>query len=190
MLSRRLKQVALYGIVGFVLAAVFIVMAGMDDRVADADVIIVPGNTIGPDGRPSPRLQARLDAALRLFRERHAPLIFVSGGIGKEGFDEAESMSAYLVENGIPHSAIIKDNLGIDTEATTRNAATFMRNRNLQKVLIATQYFHVPRIKLALERNGVQVSGSLHPRFFELRDLYSIPREVVAYVGYMLKVRP
>jgi vancomycin permeability regulator SanA len=34
----------------------------------------------------------------------------VSGGIDKEGFDEAESMSAYLVENGIPHSAIVKDN--------------------------------------------------------------------------------
>jgi uncharacterized SAM-binding protein YcdF (DUF218 family) len=64
-----------------------------------------------------------------------------------------------------------------------------MRKKNLQKALVATQYFHVPRTMLALERNGVQVSGNLHPRFFEFRDLYSIPREVVAYVGYMLKGR-
>lgn len=187
MFSRRIKQLVLLGLAGFFLATAFIVVAGMDDRVSDADIIVVPGNTVGPDGRPSPRLQARLDAALRLFIEHHAPLIFVSGGIGKEGFDEAESMSAYLVEKGIPHSAIVKDNLGVDTEATARNAAAFMRDKNLQKALVATQYFHVPRTRLALERNGVQVSGNLHPRFFELRDLYSISREVVAYVGYMLK---
>lgn len=186
---RRLKQLAIFGLAAFLLAMTAIVVAGMHDRISNADLIVVPGNTVGPDGKPSPRLQARLDAALQLFQEQHAPLIFVSGGKGKEGFDEAVSMSAYLVEHGVSSSAIVQDHWGNDTEATAKNAAHFMQEKNLRTALVATQYFHVPRTTLALERHGVQVNGSLHPRFFELRDLYSIPREVVGYVVYMVKAK-
>ena len=184
---RVIQRLAAAVVVLFLLAVTVLVMAGMNDRLADADVIVVPGNTIGPDGRPVPRLQARLDAALQLFRDRHAPVIFVSGGTGKEGFDEALSMSRYLIEKGVPASAIIVDSAGFDTEATARNAAAFMRTKDLRTALVATQYFHVPRMKLALERHHVQVIGNLHPHFFEVRDLYSTPREVVAYMAYMAK---
>jgi vancomycin permeability regulator SanA len=170
----------------WLLAALALVWAGLQDRVIDADLIVVPGNTVAADGTPSPRLQARLDAALTLYRAHHAPLIFVSGGIGKEGFDEALSMAAYLVKNGVPSSAIIRDNQGITTMATARNAAAFMRAHQLSSALIATQYFHVARLQLALERNGIGATGSLHASYFELRDFYSIPREVLGYVPIML----
>jgi len=184
-LTRRLRRLVLAGLVLFIAAAGLLVLAGLRDRVADADLIIVPGNTVAADGTPSPRLRARLDAALTLYRAHHAPLIFVSGGIGKEGFDEALSMSAYLVKNGVPSSAVIRDNQGIDTMATARNAAAFIRVHRLNSALLATQYFHVARLKLALQRNGVAVAGSLHANDFELRDLYSIPREVIGYAWYL-----
>ncbi|OGB23665.1 MAG: hypothetical protein A3I66_24125 [Burkholderiales bacterium RIFCSPLOWO2_02_FULL_57_36] len=184
---RRLKLLFFICFAGFLLATSAIVVAGLNDQVANADLIVVPGNTIAPDGTPSPRLQARLDTAVKLFKEHRAPLIFVSGGTGKEGFDEALSMSSYLLKKGVPSAVIIKDSLGTDTAATAKNAANFMRANNLKSAFVATQYFHVPRTKLALERNGVQVTGTAHARYFEVRDLYSSPREAIAYIAYFAK---
>lgn len=184
---KRLTLLILVLLGGFVLAGSVIVATGLNDKITNADVIIVPGNAVAPNGTPSPRLQARLDAALKLYQEHRAPLIFVSGGTGKEGFDEAISMSTYLSKNGVPSAAIVKDSLGIDTAATARNAAIFMRANNLKSAIIATQYFHVARTKLALERNGIQVTGTAHARYIEMRDLYSIPREAIAYVAYFAK---
>ncbi|KQZ42453.1 YdcF family protein [Duganella sp. Root1480D1] len=170
----------------FLLGCGLLVVAGCSDRHADADLIVVPGNTVAPDGRPSPRLQARLDMALALYRDQRAPLIFVSGGLGREGFDEAVVMAGYLAGNGVPAAAIVVDSQGLDTMATARNAAAFMRARGLRTALVATQYFHVPRTGLALERAGVRVAGHSHARYVELRDLYSIPREVLGCIAYFL----
>jgi vancomycin permeability regulator SanA len=162
-------------------------MPGLNDHVTNADLIVVPGNTVLPDGTPSPRLRARLDAALHLFRQGRAPLIFVSGGMGKEGFDEAVSMSNYLQSRGVSPASIVMDHLGIDTAATARNAGSYMQANHLKSALVATQYFHVPRTVLALERQGVQVAGTVHARYFEMRDLYSTVRETIAYVAYYAK---
>lgn len=183
---RMLKYLLIFP-ASVLLASVAIVVAGLDDRIAPADMIVVPGNTVAPDGTPSPRLQARLDAALTQFRNRQAPLIFVSGGTGKEGFDEAAAMAGYLKRQGVPAAAIIEDRQGWTTEATARNAATWLRAHGLSTAMVATQYFHVPRFRLALERAGVTVSGQVHAPYAELRDLYSTPREAVGYAVYYLK---
>lgn len=169
------------------LASAVIVAAGLDDQIAPADMIVVPGNTVAPDGTPSPRLQARLDVALQQFRNRQAPRIFVSGGTGKEGFDEAAAMAGYLRRQGVPAAAIIEDNQGWTTEATARNAATYLQAYGLTTAMVATQYFHVPRFRLALERAGITVSAQVHAPYVELRDLYSTPREAVGYAVYYLK---
>ena len=169
------------------LASAAIVAAGLDDHIAPADMIVVPGNTVAPDGTPSPRLQARLDVALKQFRDRQAPRIFVSGGTGKEGFDEAAAMAGYLLRQGVPAAAIIEDNQGWTTEATAKNAATYLRAHGLSTAMVATQYFHVPRCQLAMQRQGIKVSGHAHAPYIEWRDLYSIPRESVAYLLYYFR---
>lgn len=180
----KLTFLAVSTIGAFLLATGALVATGLHDQLAQADLIVVPGNTIAPDGTPSPRLQARLDVALKQFRERRAPRIFVSGGTGKEGFDEAASMASYLRLQGVPAGAIIEDNQGWTTEATARNAAVYLQTHGLKTAMVATQYFHVPRFRLALERAGIAVSGNVHAPYFELRDLYSIPRETVGYAVY------
>jgi vancomycin permeability regulator SanA len=187
---KLLKRLGLASLVSFVIATSAIVLAGLNDRVGNADMIVVPGNTVAANGEPSPRLRARLAIALKQFREQRAPIIFVSGGVGKEGFDEALSMSNYLEKNGVPANAIVKDSLGIDTAATARNAAAYLRAHGLKTAIAATQYFHVPRLRLALERSGVLVTGSVHADHTEMRDLYSIPRETIGYAAYLAKTSP
>jgi len=113
-----LMVLAVYGV-----AAIALALVGFRDHASRADIIVVPGNTVRPDGSVSGRLQSRLDAALGLFHEGLAPAIFVSGGIGREGHDEAAAMTAYLVAHGVAASAIVQDPLGVDTAATAVNAA-------------------------------------------------------------------
>lgn len=170
----------------YCVATVPIVYVGLRDNVATADLIVVPGNTVRPDGSLSERLKSRLDIALRLFKERRAPTIFVSGGVGREGQDEADAMAAYLMANGIPSEAIVRDPLGVDTAATAANAAKYLHANKLHSALVATQYFHVARTSLALQRNGVIVAGTAHARYFEFRDAYSLAREVLGYAVYYL----
>ena len=184
---RKIILLSLSALAVFLLATAALVLAGLNDKLAPADVIVVPGNTILPDGTPSPRLEARLDAALKQFQEHRAPRILVSGATGKEGFDEAAAMARYLQSRGVPAGAIIEDNQGWTTDATARNAAALMRQHGWKTAMVATQYFHVPRFRLALERSGISVSGNVHAPYFELRDLYSIPRETVGYAVYFIR---
>lgn len=164
----------------YLLTAAGIVAYGLDDEIARADVIVVPGNTIAPDGSPSPRLRARLDAALGLYREGAAPVILVSGGVGVEGFDEAASMAAYLHAHRVPAAAIVLDPAGVDTTATALHTAAYLRAHGGRTALVATQYFHVARTQLLLGREGVDVVGTVHARYVEFRDVWSVAREVPA----------
>ncbi len=172
----------------FVVAACAIATVGLHDQVgANADIIVVPGNTVYADGTLSERLKSRLDIAIELFNERRAGRIFVSGGTGREGHDEAAAMAAYLLNHGVAASAIVQDPLGVDTAATAANAARYLQSHHMGSAIVATQYFHVPRTVLALQHNGVQVTGSRHARYFEMRDVYSLAREVVGYAAYYAK---
>jgi uncharacterized SAM-binding protein YcdF (DUF218 family) len=181
---RLFKFIAMFVTGLFLACAGFLVAAGCNDKLVHSDMIVVPGNTVAPDGTPSPRLRARLDIALDVYRGHGAQRIFVSGGVGKEGFDEAAVMADYLQRNGVPKAVIVIDSQGLDTRATARNAAAYMRANGLKSALVATQYFHVPRTAFALERAGVQVAGHAHARFVEMRDLYSIPRELAGLISY------
>jgi vancomycin permeability regulator SanA len=173
-------------IVGFCIAAAAIATSGLSDQIVNADMVVVPGNTVHPDGTLSNRLKGRLDIAIHIFRTGNCQAIFVSGGTGSEGVDESFAMSRYLVEEGIPPANIIQDSEGNNTEATARNAASAMHQRKFTTVLAVSQYFHIPRLRLLLQRQGLSVVGNAHATYFEPRDAYSLAREVVAIAGVLL----
>jgi len=165
---------------GLVIAAAAIAIRGLSDQVGPADLIVVPDNTVNADGTLSPRLKGRLDAAIAAQKASGAAFIFVSGGVGREGVDEAVAMKGYLVSRSVPAEPIIPDSQGVNSAATAEHAAAVMRERGLKTAMVATQYFHVPRMRLLLQRQGVAVAGNVHASYFELRDAYSLLREVVA----------
>jgi vancomycin permeability regulator SanA len=182
--GRRLKISLLLAGAVFLSAATLIAASGLRDEFAPAAAIVVLGNTVGPDGEPSPRLKGRLDGALSVYRKGFAPRIVVSGGVGREGFDEAAVMAQYLVRQGVPANAVLIDSKGVDTAATAANVAGMGKARGIRSVIVATQYFHVSRTKVLLTQAGLKVVGSVHAPYFEARDLYSLPREVIALAAW------
>jgi len=174
-------------LISWVLAALIVASMGIVARPEKSDLAVVFGNTVQADGVPSQRLAARLDRALQCYEQAQCGTIFVSGGIDKQGTNEAIAMRDYLQRRGVPLGRIVVDSFGIDTWATAKNAIAYMKTHDMRSVTIVTQYFHIPRAIVAFKRNGIDsVSGS-YPRFFEARDIYSSFREVPAIVWYCIR---
>ena len=173
----------------FVVATLALALSGLRDDTAHADVALVLGSKVELDGTPSPRLRARLERTAELFRAGLFPMIIGSGGIGKEGFDEAAVMRDWLVMHGVPAERIILDSHGDTTFASAQNTARIAAGRKFASVFVVSQYFHIARSRLALSRCGITTVSSAHARYFELRDVYSSARETVGYVSYLLRRR-
>ncbi|KUG08948.1 hypothetical protein ASU33_09455 [Solirubrum puertoriconensis] len=159
-------------------------MDGLDDNPQPADCILILGNTVNPNGTLSARLQARLDKGLELYRQKLAPVVMVSGGLGKEGHYEGRAMAAYLEAAGVPADAIIEDNLGNTTRATAQNFAAVAQRQQLGSVLVVSQFYHITRTKMLLKQQGNHQVYGAHADYFELRDMYSLLREIPAYYRY------
>jgi vancomycin permeability regulator SanA len=160
-----------------------------DDRHA-TDVMVVLGNKVRPDGKPSQALTARLDQAVLLYHEGDCRFILVSGGHGREGYDEPKVMRHYLEEAGVPSNIIFEDNDGTNTWHTAENTAAFLKARQLHSVLIVSQYFHLPRCRLAFARFGIKPVYTSPARYVSVKDFYSLPREIVGLIGYALRPAP
>jgi vancomycin permeability regulator SanA len=185
-MKRLVVMVAFFVLLG----VVGIVVDGLRDDVQMSDVAVVLGSKVMPDGTPSDRLRARLDKAADLYRRGMFKRIIVSGGTGAEGFNEALVMATYLADRqSIPRTAILLDEHGDTTEATALNSVVLMKANGLKSALVVTQFFHVPRSRYALHRAGVETVYSAHANYFELRDLYSLAREMIALPAYWLGVR-
>jgi len=185
---RRLFQFAALLIVLVVLVGIsLIVYDGVTDELTPADIGVVFGNTVTPDGLPSARLRARLDRAIVLYHQRLIAYLVVSGGIGQEGVDEASVMQQYLVQHGIPAERIYVDHHGLDTHLTAGYTASLMRVQHWHRAMVITQYFHITRAKLALRQVGVGTVTGAHAEYVELRDLYATTREVLGLAAYLLQ---
>ena len=171
------------------LYAILLSRYGLGARPQRADVAIVFGSQVRPDGTPSPRLVARLETAAKLNRSRLVRTWFVSGGIGREGHDESRVMGEWLVAHGVPDSAIVRDSLGANSQLTAVHAAAWMRAHGVSRANVITQYFHVARAVMACDRAGIDVVGARAPRWYEPRDLYSLAREMVALPVYAFRGR-
>jgi vancomycin permeability regulator SanA len=169
--------------------AALLIGNGLHDRLGPADVCLVLGNAVYKDGRPSNRLKARLDKAAELYKQGLFAHVLVSGGVYHRNAPEGTAMKAYLVRQGIPEGAILVDNEGADTRSSARNTAALLKARGWTSVLAVTQYFHIPRTRLALRQEGIPTVYSAHADYLEQRDLYSIVRELAGYPAYFFRLK-
>lgn len=177
------KAVWVLGII-LLIHEVIIISDGLVDDIPHAQVAVILGAQVNKDGQVSDRLKARLDRGLKLYKDSIIDEIYVSGGLGKEGYYEGTEMAKYLISNGVPHNRIKIDNQGINTRATVLNFSKDYPNQS--SVIVVTQYFHIARCKLAFRQIGIKKVQGIHCDFFEFRDPYSAFREFFGYYKYLL----
>jgi uncharacterized SAM-binding protein YcdF (DUF218 family) len=140
-----------------------VVRAGRQTDPAPAEAIVVLG-AAQYDGRPSPQLAARLDHALELYSEGVAPVVMVTGGNQPgDRFTEAEASAEYLVERGVPETAIMREDEGRTTYESLDAAADQLLEAGLDDVVLVTDPYHSLRSRLIAEEVGLDADLSPTP---------------------------
>lgn len=149
-----------------------IVAAG---QVEAAQAAIVLGALVYPDGRVSPMVADRLEAAYALYQGGKVQKILITGDHGRIDYDEVNTMRRYLEEKGVPSSDIFMDHAGFDTyDSMYRARAVFQ----VRSAVIVTQRFHLPRAVYIARQLGLDAQGVEADRFiyadnarYELREM-------------------
>ena len=160
---------------------VVISIDGLTDNGEKADYAVVLGNKVNVDGTLSERLEKRMECALNLYNSGRVGGIVVSGGLGKEGHYEGDKMKEYLLKHGVPDSLIVVDNNGINTRNTVTNTLNMQDSLHYENLIVVSQYHHITRTKALFRKAGFGNVSGASPCFFEIRDIYSLLREFVAF---------
>jgi SanA protein len=144
------------------LANLYVVLSVSGDstgNVADvpyAEVAIVPGALVQPDGKMSTMLADRVRGALDLWRAGKVSRILVSGDHHSWAYDEPDTMRKALVRDGVPPRVIFEDHAGFDTWATMVRARGIF---GVRSAVVVTQGFHMPRALFLAQEAGLDATG-------------------------------
>ena len=148
--------------------------------VPHAQVAIVPGALVQPDGRMSTMLADRVRQALALWRAGKVDRILVSGDHSSWDYDEPDTMRKALVRAGVPGRAVFEDHAGFDTWATMVRARSIF---DVHSAVVVTQGFHMPRALYLADAAGLDATGlisDLHP--YGAQGTKSDVREILSRV--------
>src|ERR1039457_6378610 len=134
--SRRGIWVLLAWLLGH---AAFLLIDGFRLPVLPADLAVVFGSKVHPDGQPSSGLERRLERALELYRKGAVKAILVSGGRGAEGFQEGDVMRDVLVRNAVPAPAIILARAENNTRLTAIHPPPLMQARGWRPAVVVSR---------------------------------------------------
>jgi len=121
----------------------------------EAPVALVLGAGL-QGGRPSPYLQARLDAAKDLHDAGKVRVLLVSGDNRTHAYDEPTAMRDYLVAQGVPAEAVVLDFAGRDTYDSCQRAHRIF---GVDEVTVISQKYHVGRAVALCRAAGMTTHG-------------------------------
>jgi uncharacterized SAM-binding protein YcdF (DUF218 family) len=149
--------------IAFTVALVFVLVVSQQDQRRAADAIVVLG-AAQYNGRPSPVLKARLDHAAELYRDKLAPRIIVTGGVGRgDTMSEAAVSRRYLLWRGVRDTAIVVQPQGRSTYTSMTVVAQWLQLRRLSSVILVSDPFHMCRLRLEARRTELTAYTSPTP---------------------------
>jgi SanA protein len=142
-------------------ANVYVLLEGEDStssvaNVPKAEVAIVPGALVKPDGKMSVMLWDRVKDASRLWHAGKVQKILVSGDHGQWTYDEPDTMREALVHWGVTPRDVFEDHAGFDTWQTMVRARSIFGVRH---AVVVTQGFHMPRALFLADQAGIDATG-------------------------------
>ena len=129
---------------------------GTTDYARPAQAAVVPGAQVFRDGRPTIALKGRVLTAVALYKRGLVGTLVFSGG-SNGGASQVTAMRDLALQQGVPASALLCDYRGVNTAATVRDTVPLLRARGLRRVIAVSDFYHLPRIKLAFASAGLDV---------------------------------
>jgi uncharacterized SAM-binding protein YcdF (DUF218 family) len=143
-----------------------------DVRAAEYAVVLGGSmSTPRPPLRPDPDLGMASDRvwhAARLFHAGKVRRLLLCGGSSAptERPTEADSMRRFLLDLGVPDSAIVLERSSTTTASNAEQAARMLRALNVDTIVLVTSALHMPRARANFERVGLVVHPA--PTDFEI----------------------
>ena len=148
---------------GLVVAANAVVLLRTDDalttRAGDlvpAQVVIVPGSHVHPDGTLGPVVAERVEAAVALHRAGTVQKVLVSGDHGGAGYNETDPMRDAVLAAGVPASDVFTDYAGFSTWATMSRAREVF---GVETAVVVTQGAYAARTVDLAAAAGIEAQG-------------------------------
>lgn len=117
--------------------------------------IFLLGAAVTPSGGPSAALARRIAGAARAAAEHPEAPIFCSGGVGRHGPAEAVVMAGELLRRGVAPERLRMDGESRDTLQSVLALTGYLRGAHLDRCIVCTDSFHVPRVRMMLALLGV-----------------------------------
>jgi len=117
---------------------------------------IVFGAGLRRDGSPTAVLRDRVETAANLYFSGKVEKLLMSGDNRFVEYNEPEAMRRYALALGVPETAIVLDYAGRRTYDTCYRAGAIF---GLERAILVTQAFHLPRALFLCNSLGVKAVG-------------------------------
>jgi uncharacterized SAM-binding protein YcdF (DUF218 family) len=144
-------------------------------------LVLLGCRVLGP-ATLSPPAKRRAERALQAFRSGLSGHILACGGKAWAGVREADALSAYLRERGVPAGAIERELWSRSTRQNAHYAAQLLLPRGVRRIALVTCDWHLPRALLSFIGAGFEVEPlpALSPPMPLRSELYRAARERVS----------
>ena len=134
------------------------------NAVSHAQAIVVLGGNLTPaqTAFPYENLYSSADRmwhAARLYKAGKAPVILLSGGADMAIVNESEAkaMARFMIDLGIPESALILEENSRTTSDNAAMSAVILKKHQINHILLVTTATHTPRATRLFRAQGLEV---------------------------------
>jgi len=126
------------------------------ETISGPNIALVFGAGLKKSGAPSHILEDRVLTAIKLYQDGRVGKIIMSGANPVVDYNEVQAMKDFAIGEGLPEDAIILDYAGRRTyDSCYRLKEIF----SLNKIILVTQAYHLPRALYLCESLGVSARG-------------------------------
>jgi SanA protein len=150
-----------------------------------AQVAIVLGARILPDGTPMDMLLDRLKTGVKLYELGKVDKLLLSGDHDQVPYNEVDVMLDYVLAHGIPEEDVFTDNAGFSTYESMYRARDVFQ---VETALIVTQDFHLSRAVYTARGLGLDAIGVVADLQPYRDEAENAAREILARVKAILQL--
>lgn len=132
---------------------------GLWSRAVELLSLVLLGCRVTGPAALSPTSARRAERALQAFRDGTGSHILACGGKTWAGVREADALSAYLVERGVPAHAIEREVWSRSTRQNAHYAAELLLPRGVRRIGLVTCDWHLPRAQRSFIGAGFEVEA-------------------------------